>query len=106
MTIGEALRTTLTPLTFSKPAFNGVQWDFAADKYQMTLLASRLASPGSAVAFENSLGQILGDMTNLFGVHSKVQLGDFSKLGFTYLNIANFSTGRRAGRQFAQRRVD
>ena len=97
MTIGEALRTTLTPLTFSKPTFNGVQWDFAADKYQMTLLASRLASPGTAVALENSLGQILGDMTNLFGTHAKVQLGDFSKLGFTYLNIANFSTGRKLG---------
>lgn len=97
MTIGEALRTTLTPLTFSKPAFNGIQWDFSSDKYQMTILASRLASPGTAIQFENSLGQVLGDMTNMFGVHSKVQLGDFSKLGFTYLNIANFSTGRKLG---------
>ena len=74
MTIGEAIRSTLTPLTFSKPAFNGVQWDFASDKYQTTIVASRLASPGTRIQFENSTGQILGDMTNLFGIHSKVQL--------------------------------
>ncbi len=97
MTIGEAIRTTLTPLTFSKPAFNGMQWDFASDKYQTTIIASRLASPGTRIQFENSSGQVLGDMTNLFGVHSKVQLGDFSKLGLTYLNISNFSTGRKLG---------
>lgn len=97
MTIGEAIRSTLTPLTFSKPAFNGMQWDFASDKYQTTIIASRLASPGTRIQFENSSGQVLGDMTNLFGFHSKVQLGDFSKLGFTYLNISNFSTGRKLG---------
>ena len=97
MTIGEAIRSTLTPLTFSKPAFNGIQWDFASDKYQTTILASRLASPGSAVQFENSQGQVLGDMTNLFGLHSKVQLGDFSNLGFTYVNVSNFTTGRKFG---------
>ena len=91
MTIGEAIRSTLTPLTFSKPAFNGIQWDFASDKYQTTIIASRLASPGTRIQFENSSGQILGDMTNLFGIHSKVQLGDFSNLGLTYLNVSNFS---------------
>jgi hypothetical protein len=97
LTIGDAIRTTLTPLTFSKPAFNGIQWDFASDKYEATLLASRLASPGTPIAFENSLGQILGNMTNLFGFHGKMQLGDFSRLGLTYVNIANFSTSRKLG---------
>ncbi|MBM3280861.1 MAG: hypothetical protein FJY95_22710, partial [Candidatus Handelsmanbacteria bacterium] len=97
LTIGDAIRATLTPLTFSKPAFNGIQWDFASDKYEATLLASRLASPGTPIAFENSLGQILGNMTNLFGFHGKMQLGDFSKMGLTYVNIANFSTSRKLG---------
>ena len=27
LTIGDAIRTTMTPLTFSKPTFNGLQWD-------------------------------------------------------------------------------
>ncbi|MEE3234780.1 MAG: hypothetical protein VX294_11490 [Candidatus Latescibacterota bacterium] len=102
MTIGEAIRTTLTPLTFSKPAFNGVQWDFASDKYQTTMIASRLASPGTRLQFEVSSGQVLGDMTNLFGMHNKVQLGDFSNVGFTYLNIGNYSTGRKLGENSLQ----
>ena len=102
MTIGEAIRTTLTPLTFSKPAFNGVQWDFASDKYQTTMIASRLASPGTRLQFEVSSGQVLGDMTNLFGIHNKVQLGDFSNVGFTYLNIGNYSTGRKLGENSLQ----
>ena len=33
ITVGDRIRTTLTPMTFSKPDFNGVQIDFAADKY-------------------------------------------------------------------------
>lgn len=95
VTIGEAIRSTITPLTFSKPAFNGIQWDFASDKYQLTLVGSRLASPGAVLQFENSPGQILGNMTNLYGLHTKVHLGDFSKLGLTYLNVSNFSSARR-----------
>ncbi|MSR83232.1 MAG: hypothetical protein EXS58_09965 [Candidatus Latescibacteria bacterium] len=97
LTIGDAVRTTLTPLTFSKPAFNGIQWDFASDKYEATLLASRLASPGTGVSFENSRGQALGNMTNLFGLHGTMQLGDFAKVGLTYVNVANFSTSRKLG---------
>ena len=41
ITIGERIRTALTPLTFSKPRFNGIQMDFAANKYEATLLFSR-----------------------------------------------------------------
>ncbi|MEE2629064.1 MAG: hypothetical protein VX670_11395, partial [Candidatus Latescibacterota bacterium] len=42
ITVGSQIRTTLTPLTFSKPRFNGVQIDLAADKYIGTLLLSRI----------------------------------------------------------------
>ena len=97
LAVGEAIRTSLTPLTFSKPAFNGIQWDLSSDKYQMTLLASRLASPGGPLQFENSPGQILGNLTNFWGMHSTAQLGDFSRLGLTYLNSANFTTSNRLG---------
>ena len=45
MTIGDRIRTTLTPLTFSKPAFSGIQADFASDKYQATVLMSRISNP-------------------------------------------------------------
>ena len=30
--VGDGIRTTLTPLTFSKPRFDGVQWDMMSDK--------------------------------------------------------------------------
>ena len=49
LTIGDAIRTTLTPMTFSKPGFNGVQWDFAADKYSATMLLARPSRPGIAI---------------------------------------------------------
>ena len=45
VTIGDRIRTTLTPLTFSKPAFSGIQADFASDKYQATVLMSRISNP-------------------------------------------------------------
>ena len=97
LTIGDAISTTLTPLTFRKPAFNGLQWDFASDRFAATLIASRLASPGTVIASENSGGQNLSDVTNLYGLHATASLGDFSRLGFSYINIANFASSRRLG---------
>ncbi len=96
--IGDAIRTQLTPLTFNKPAFNGIQWDFSSDRFEGTILASRLASPGTVIAGENANGQALGDLTNLFGGHANFRLNDFSQLGFTYLNVANFSTRQKLSR--------
>ena len=36
LTVSNQLRTTLTPLSFSKPSWDGVQFDVATDKYQGT----------------------------------------------------------------------
>jgi hypothetical protein len=47
LTIGDRIRTTLTPMTFSKPTFAGIQLDLATDKYEATFLASRPSSPGA-----------------------------------------------------------
>ena len=41
VTVGDEIRTTLTPLTFSKPSFDGIQFDLASDKYESTIIASR-----------------------------------------------------------------
>ena len=49
ITVGDEIRTTLTPLTFSKPKFNGLQWDFSSDKYEATLLLSRISAPNAEV---------------------------------------------------------
>jgi len=45
VTVGDQIRTTLTPMTFSKPKFNGIQIDAVSDKYAGTLLVSRVSSP-------------------------------------------------------------
>jgi hypothetical protein len=88
MTIGSRIRTTLTPLTFSKPAYDGIQIDYQSDKYSMTALLTRASSPGVArtVAVQST------NATNLFGYHGEVQLGDFVRVGGTYINAHNSQT--------------
>ena len=82
ITVGSQIRTTLTPMTFSKPLFNGVQWDFASDKYQATVLMSRASAPNSAgFAAESRTNN-----TNVVGGRLVAQVGDFVKVGGTYVN--------------------
>ena len=54
LTIGDAIRTTLTPLTFSRSNFNGMQWDFMSDKYQVTVLRSRVSEPVRLAGFSDT----------------------------------------------------
>jgi hypothetical protein len=88
LTIGSRIRTTLTPMTFSKPAFDGVQADYQSDKYAMTLLASRINAPG----FATQIPVETTNTTNLYGFHGRGQLGDFITLGGTYINAHNSLT--------------
>ena len=83
ITVGNQIRSTLTPMTFSKPLFNGIQWDFASDKYQATVILSRISEP-------NSIGEgpeQRTNNTNLFGGRMVMQLGDFAKIGGTLVNV-------------------
>ena len=84
VTIGNEIRTTLTPLTFSKPAYSGLQWDYLSDKYSATLLASRINRPGFATT--KDLIDDETDFTNLLGLRGTMQLGDFVNIGGTYVN--------------------
>ena len=84
VTIGEEIRTTLTPFTFSKPAFSGVQIDFGSDKYQATTLVSRVNVPGYAGDRDRIFDET--DFTNLLGFRGTVQVGDFLNIGGTYVN--------------------
>ncbi|RKY68143.1 MAG: hypothetical protein DRQ02_05145 [Candidatus Latescibacterota bacterium] len=86
VTVGDQIRTTLTPLTFSKPAFNGLQWDFLTDKYAFTVLASRVSVPGFARPDIYAAGQDMTHVTNLYGFRGVVQVGAPVKLGVTYVN--------------------
>ena len=90
LTIGDAIRTTLTPMTFSKPGFNGVQWDFAADKYSATMLLARPSRPGIATSLD--IPDQKTSATNLLGGRSIVHVGDFVEVGATYLTAFQTQT--------------
>ena len=92
LTIGDALRTTLTPLTFSKPTFNGIQWDFLTDKYAMTILASRLSAPGFSALTQTSGPSRSENTSRLLAGRGVGQVGDFAQLGLTWVNVANTSS--------------
>jgi hypothetical protein len=94
ITVGSEIRTTLTPMTFSKPLFNGVRWDFASDKYEATVLLSRISDPNSFVL--TSQPRQLTDNTNLLGGRLQVQVGDFVKVGGTFVNAHHSYTRAEA----------
>ena len=87
--VGDGIRTTLTPLTFSKPRFDGIQWDMETDKYAVTLLSSRVSNTGDISGTEIGGGVQANTFTNLYGARGRVQLGDFTTLGATYVNAAH-----------------
>ena len=90
--IGDAIRTTLTPLTFSKPTYNGIQWDYVSDKYAVTLLASRLNSPGVTAVSDGQSPALVENSSRLMATRGVAQVGDFAKMGLTWVNVANASS--------------
>ena len=91
ITIGSQIRTTLTPMTFSKPRFNGIQWDLLSDKYALTMLLSRLNSLSDETGSQRGISEKT-DNTSLLGSRLEVQIGDFVKIGGTYLNAHHAQT--------------
>ena len=85
MTVGDQIRATLTPMTFSKPAFNGVQYDFLSDEYAGTLLMSRVNAPGVFYT-PNNLPISNTNSTNLLGGRFTARLSDLVEVGGTYVN--------------------
>ena len=92
VTVGNQIRTTLTPMTFSKPRFNGVQIDFATDKYDATLLLSRINEPDPVIGTGGAEGAARTDNSNLAGGRLEVQVGDFVKVGGTFVNAHHSQT--------------
>ena len=90
LTIGNGIRTTLTPMTFSKPNWDGVQFDYAADKYQGTIIYSRISQPGGAST--NNIEDVVTNTTSLFGGRVAAQVGDFATIGLTSVNSHQANT--------------
>ena len=87
--VGDGIRTTLTPLTFSKPRFDGVQWDMMTDKYAVTLLSSRINNTGQVAGEEGEAGVSFTTFTNLWGARGQADVGDFARVGMTFVNAAH-----------------
>ena len=86
ITVGNQIRAGLTPMTFSKPTFNGVQFDFMSDKYAATVLASRISDPARGVLREPDLTT---NSTGLIGGRVTTQVGDFITFGATLVDARN-----------------
>jgi len=78
--------TVLTPMTFSKPAFNGIQWDSGyEDVWKGTVLASRVNDPGfSTIDYANT--------TTLWAGRTTMEPVQGFRLGITYVNTHNGRT--------------
>ena len=88
ITIGNEIRSTLTPMTFSKPALDGIQVDYQADKYQVTTILSRISSPGGAGTRNPAVNQTTS-LTTLMGGRAVAQVGDFVSIGANYVSAHN-----------------
>ena len=87
-TVGSEIRTTLTPMTFSKPAFDGIQVDYSSDKYEVTTLLSRISAPGGPSPRNPAIQQTTSSSTLTAG-RVTAQVGDYVKIGATYVNAHN-----------------
>ena len=81
--LGDRIRTTLTPMTFSKPAFNGIQMDLASGPFAATFLLSRIAFPILGVTTRTPIQRT--DNTHLMGGRATVSIGNF-EIGGTWVN--------------------
>jgi len=83
VTIGDEIRTTLTPMTFRKTVFNGTQVDFQSDKYSLTALMSRISAPGFNTGPNPAA---LNNATNLLAGRAEFNVGKQVTLGATFVN--------------------
>ena len=87
--VGDAISTTLTPLTFRKPRYNGLRLDYAGESFETTLLLSRPSQPEDLVPDRGVLVPGRSDNTNythLAAGHLQIAPVGLLNLGFTYVN--------------------
>lgn len=93
LSIGDEIYTMLTPLTFHKPTYNGVKWDFMSDQYVGTILFSRINSP---ILWANPRGipDERTDNTHLLGGRVTAKITDSITVGATLVNAHQSQTLR------------
>ncbi len=98
VTVGDAIRTTFSPLTLDMARFNGVRWDEASANNRFTLALSRISDP-IKLDFKKQLGsggkqKAITDGLYLLGLHWESRVGDFLVLGASYVNLHRFDSTR------------
>ena len=82
MSVGDAIFTRFTPLTFYKPQFNGVRLDYASGRVEGTMLLARPSQPNG----------IQTNVTHMIGGHGRAQVAANATLGLTYVNAYSTRT--------------
>jgi hypothetical protein len=94
--VGDAIYTRFTPLTFSKPQYNGLRLDLASERHSATFLLSRPSDPNGP--YTNDVGLINSGngthSTHLLAGHADLGLGEWARLGLSYVNTHNAHTQR------------
>jgi len=92
--VGDAIYTRFTPLTFSKPQYNGLRLDIAGEEHGGTILLSRPSDPNGP--YTNDVGLLNSgngtNSTHLFAGHADLALGEWARLGLSYVNAHNAHT--------------
>ena len=101
LTVSSQLRSVLSPMVFSKPRFDGVQFDLGTDRYEATLIYSRLSSPGGSSTAELEVPRT--NNTTLIGGRFGIGLGDFVEVALHTVNAhqSNTLSDKLAGNPFA-----
>ena len=92
LTVSNQLYTTLTPLVFSKPRFDGLQFDLATDRVEATLLYSRISNPGASSTLNRE--SLSTNNTSLIGGRLTGEIGDYAKVGVHTVNAHQSNTLR------------
>ena len=111
LTVGDDVRTHLTPLTMQRASFNGLRWEIEFANNRVTLLSTRgfdnselPAFPSFSTPIDDNFTDFRGDLEQefiieeddpvyTFGGHWETQAGDVLTLGMTFLNQQQINTG-------------
>ncbi len=88
LTVSSNLRTTFTPMSFSKPRLDGIQFDLATDKHEASLVYARFTGPRGTQGTEISQT----NNTTLSAGRIATQIGDFVKVGAHAINSHQSNT--------------
>ena len=101
MTVSSQLRSILSPMIFSKPRFDGVQFDLATDRYETTLVYSRISSSGGSTTGDLEVPRT--NNTTLLGGRFGVGVSDNIQVALHAINShqSNTLSDKLAGNPFA-----